>query len=68
MGRTSITKSHEKIQELSWEPTFVSPVIQSLDPRLDHAVVHHPSHTVLVDEICLQVVQERIVIRKHTAE
>ena len=26
MSRASITKSHQKIQELSWEPTFVSPV------------------------------------------
>ncbi|MEA2158672.1 MAG: propane 2-monooxygenase large subunit, partial [Solirubrobacteraceae bacterium] len=26
MSRASITKSHQKIQELAWEPTFVSPV------------------------------------------
>ena len=26
MSRASITKSHQKIQELSWEPTFVEPV------------------------------------------
>ena len=26
MSRASITKAHQKIQELSWEPTFVEPV------------------------------------------
>ena len=26
MSRASITKAHSKIQELSWEPTFVEPV------------------------------------------
>ena len=26
MSRASITKAHNKIQELSWEPTFVEPV------------------------------------------
>jgi propane monooxygenase large subunit len=26
VSRASITKSHQKIQELAWEPTFVSPV------------------------------------------
>src|SRR6195256_2723625 len=26
VSRASITKAHNKIQELSWEPTFVSPV------------------------------------------
>src|SRR3977135_3403209 len=26
VSRASITKSHQKIQELSWDPTFVSPV------------------------------------------
>ena len=25
MSRASITKAHNKIQELSWEPTFVEP-------------------------------------------
>jgi propane monooxygenase large subunit len=26
VSRASITKAHNKIQELSWEPTYVSPV------------------------------------------
>ena len=26
MSRASITKAHNKIQELSWDPTYVSPV------------------------------------------
>ena len=26
MSRASITKAHQKIQELSWDPTFVEPV------------------------------------------
>src|SRR5215210_5584322 len=26
VSRASITKSHQKIQELSWDPTYVSPV------------------------------------------
>ena len=26
LSRASITKAHQKIQELSWEPTFVEPV------------------------------------------
>jgi hypothetical protein len=28
LSRASITKAHQKIQELSWEPTFVEPVDQ----------------------------------------
>jgi propane 2-monooxygenase large subunit len=30
VSRASVTKSHQKIQELSWDPTFVSPLKQVL--------------------------------------
>src|SRR5260370_42715750 len=48
MSRTSITKSHEKIQELSWEPTFVSPVEKfATDYVFDKATKKDPLKQVL---------------------
>jgi hypothetical protein len=39
-----------------------------LNPGSDHSVIDDPSDAVLVDEIRLQLVDERIAVRKHTAE
>ena len=48
MSRASITKAHNKIQELSWEPTYVSPVEKySTDYTFEKAPKKDPLKQVL---------------------
>jgi propane 2-monooxygenase large subunit len=48
VARASITKAHNKIQELSWEPTYVSPVEKySTDYTFEKAPKKDPLKQVL---------------------
>ena len=43
------------------------PLVQALQPRHDHRVVEHPAETLLVGDVALDVVGERIAVWEHAA-
>src|SRR3981081_256291 len=66
VSRQSLTKAHEKIKELSWEPTFVSPVQKyGTDYVFDKAPKKDPLKQVLRSYFPMEEEKDNPLLRRH---